>query len=159
MTNINISGAPTLIYSPSLAGTPHVYVQNLGPATVYLGSAGVTVSGGLPLAVNQSIDLSVATTALYAVSGYTPTATTTTTSAVVASGSAVSTGITSGTGTANGQYVVIGAGTTAETTTISSGGGTTTVVLAKLLDDHNTGVPFTVITPQPSTITVVAGTS
>jgi hypothetical protein len=159
MTNINVSASPVLIYSPSLAGVSHVYVQNLGPAPVYLGIAGVTSSGGFPLAVNQSVDLPVANQALYAVSGYTPTATTTTTSAVVASGSAVSTGITSGTGTANGQYVVIGAGTTAETTTISSGGGTTTVVLAKLLDDHNTGVAFTVVTAQPTTITVVAGAS
>lgn len=159
MTNVNVSAAPVLIYTPSLAGVSHVYIQNLGPSPVYIGASGVTSTGGLPLAVNQSIDLPVANTALYAVSGFTPTATTTTTGAVVASGSAVSTTITSGTGTANGQYVVIGAGTTAETTTISSGGGTTTVVLAKLLDDHNTGVAFTVVTPQPTTLAVVAGAS
>lgn len=154
-----VSAAPVQIYTPSPSGVSHVFIQNYGPAVLYVGGPGVTATGGLPIGVNQAIDLPVANVPLYAVSGYTPTATTTTTSAVVAAGSAVSTGITSGAGTVNGQYVVIGAGTTAETTTITSGGGTTTVVLAKLLDDHNTGVAFTVVTPQPSTVSVTAGAS
>lgn len=157
--NTNISAVPVLIYSPSPSGISHVFIQNVGPSTVYIGGQGVTASGGIPVSPGSAIDFAVANVALYAVCGYTPTATATTTTAAVASGSAVSTAITSGTGTANGQYVLIGSGTASETTTITSGGGTTTVTLAALLDDHKSGAAFTVVTPQPSTITVAAGAS
>lgn len=158
--NTNISAVPVLIYSPSPSGIAHVYIQNVGSSTVYIGAAGVTSSGGLPVAPNCHVSLPVANTALYAVSGYTATATTTAVATTpVGHGSAVATTVGSGAGTANGQYVVIGAGTSAETTTITSGGGTTTLTLAQLLDDHLVGAPVTVVTPQPTTIVVSGGAS
>lgn len=156
----NISATPVMVYSPSPSGISHVYIQNLGPATVYLGNQGVTVSGGFPLAPNSHVNLPVASTALYAVSGYTPTATTTTIATTpLTHGTSVAATLTSGAGTANGQYVVVGSDTAAETTTITAGGGTTSVTLAALQDDHVVGSPFTVVTPQPTSITVTAGAS
>jgi hypothetical protein len=154
---VPVSGTPTLIYTPAASGTPTLFVQNVGRSIVYIGGAGATQSGGIPLAPNQAIDLAYAPTALYAVCGFTPTATATTTTAAVSSGSAVSTAITSGSGTVNGQYVQLGSGTASETTTITSGGGTTTLTLAQLLDDHKSGAALTVVTPMPSVLTVAPG--
>jgi hypothetical protein len=159
VTNTNIGAVPTLIYTPSPSGVSHVFIQNLGPSTVYVGGPGVTATGGLPVAPNQMVDFPVASIALYAVCGYTPTATATTTTAAVNSGSAVSTAITSGTGTVNGQYALIGSGTNAETALITAGGGTTTLTLGALVDDHRTGAALTIVTPFPSTVAVTAGAS
>lgn len=156
----NITAAPVPIYSPSPSGISHVSVFNNGPATVYVGAAGVTSAAGIPVAPGNSVKLVVAGTALYAVSGYTPTATTTTIATTpVAHGTAVATTVASGAGTANGQYVVVGAGSSAETTTITAGGGTTALTLAQLQGDHLVGAPVTVVTPQPTTISVTAGAS
>jgi hypothetical protein len=157
--SVAVSGAPTLIYTPSASGKPNVFLQNMGTAPVYVGGSGVTATGGLYVPPNQGIDIASATSALYAVAGYTATATTTTiATSAVSHGSAVSVTVASGAGTANGQYVLVGAGTSAETTTITSGGGTTTLVLAQLLDDHNVGAPVTVVVPIAGVLNVAPGT-
>lgn len=157
--SVSVSGAPTLVYTPSASGHPSVFMQNMGTAPVYVGGAGVTATGGVMLPPNQMLDISNATGAMYAVSGYTATTTSTTiATSAVTHGSAVSVTVASGTGITNGSYVVVGAGTSAEVTTVTSGGGTTTLVLAQLLDDHNVSAPVTVVTPQASSVNVAPGT-
>lgn len=157
MATTAVSAAPVKIYTPSPSGSPTAFISNLGTAVVYLGSAGVTPSNGVPLPPGQSIDIARMTYSLYAASAVTATATTTTTTAAAAAG-ATSLAITSGTGTVNGQTIQIGGTTSAEVVTITSGGGTTTLTTTATQYDHASGVAVTVVTGNGSTVNVVAGT-
>jgi len=156
--NQSVAAVPALVYSPSLAGTPHVTVNNLGRYPVYLGQAGVTAASGFPLYPNNMIDLPVCPVSLYAVGGYTKTATATTTTADAAAG-ATTLAITSGAGTANGGYVLVGVGAALEVVSITSGGGTTTLTTSALAYDHVAGEAVTVVTNIGGQINVLAGTS
>lgn len=152
-----VSAAPVQIYVPPANGSPTAFLTNAGPAVVYLGGAGVTPNNGVPLPPGQSIDIARMTYALYAASSFATTATATTTTAAANSG-ATSLALTSGTGTANGQTVLVGSGSAAETVTIVSGGGTTTLTTTALQYDHKSGAAVTVVTSYGSSVNVVAGT-
>lgn len=153
-----VSAAPVPIYVPPAYGNPTAFITNSGTGVVYLGGANVTSTNGVPLPVGQSVDLSRMTYSLYAVSSYNTTATATTTTAAAASG-ATSLAITSGTGTVNGQQILVGSGSAAEVVTISSGGGTTTLTVTALQYDHKSGAAVTVVTALGSSVNVVAGTN
>ncbi len=70
--NMNVTASPALIYSPSPAGTSHVFVSNQGRFPVYIGQSGVTAANGLPLYPNNVIDLANCPVALYGVSPRAP---------------------------------------------------------------------------------------
>lgn len=153
-----VSAAPAQVYVPPSNGSPTAFITNVGPSVVYLGGANVTSTNGLPLPANQSLDLSRMSYSIYSVSGWAVTATATTLSAPIASG-VTTVPLTSGTGTANGQTILIGTGSAAEVVAIISGGGTTSVTTTATQYDHKTGAAVTVVTSQGSSVNVVAGTN
>ena len=61
---------PTVVYTPSSAGTPHAFLYNEGGSPVYLGGSGVSTAQGLALAPNDKIRLPYAGGTIWAVSGY-----------------------------------------------------------------------------------------
>ena len=61
---------PTVVFVPSVAGTPHAVLYNNGPAPVYLGGSGVSTSVGFPLAVNDKLRLPYNGGTIWAISGY-----------------------------------------------------------------------------------------
>lgn len=156
--NTAIAAIPVLIYSPSPSGIPHVVITNSGMYPVYIGGASVSAASGIPLAPRGQISLPFAPTALYAVSGYTASATATTTTANVTAGTGT-VAVTAGTGLANGSYVLLASLTASEAVQISSGGTTTTLTTTKPLYDHLSGVAVTLVTAQASAVSVSAGTS
>lgn len=137
-------------------------IHNTGPATVFLGQAGVTEAAGFPLPSKAEVNLPFAVTPIYAVCG-----------GLVLSGSVlsnVSTAVTggvsttivvvSGTGFAQGQFIQVGSGSNLETLTLASAVGTTLTPTTKPLYDHAVGEPVTLITgASPGTLRVTAGTS
>jgi hypothetical protein len=156
--NQNITATASLVYSPSPAGTSHLFLSNLGRFPVYVGQAGVTAANGLPVYPNQNLDLSTMPVNLYAASGYTKTATATTTTADVTAGTGT-VAVTSGTGIANGALILIGSGGGQEVLTVISGGTTTTLTTSAPLYDHVSGEAVTVVTSVGGQINVVAGTT
>lgn len=156
--NMNVAATPALVYSPSPAGQSHVFLSNIGRFPVYVGQSGVTASNGVPVYPGQNIDLSVMPTALYAVSGYTRTATATTTTADITAGTGT-VPVTSGTGIANGALILVGTGASQEVLTVISGGTTTTLTTSVPGYDHVSGVAVTVVTSTGAQINVTAGTT
>jgi hypothetical protein len=152
-----VSGTPVQVYNPAPAGVPTMFLNNNGPATVYLGGANVTAGSGFPLPPGQSLDVSRATASVYAVSGFAASSTATTTTAAI-SGGATSVPVTAGTGLANGSYIEVGATTTAEVVKITSGGGTTTLTTTALSYDHASGVAVTLVTPTLTSVGSASGT-
>lgn len=154
-----VSAAPVQIYVPPSSGNPTAFITNSGPNVVYLGGANVTSTNGLPLPANQSLDLSRMVYPIYAVSGWSVTAIATTLSSAIASG-VTTVPLTSGTGTANGQQILIGTGSAAEVVTITSGGGTASATVAPATSyDHKITAAVTVVTSLGSSANVVAGTN
>jgi hypothetical protein len=153
-----VTPIPTLIYSPSPSGIPHVVVTNTGLYPIYIGSASVSPGSGMYLAPRGQVTLPNAPVALYAVSAYTVTATATTTTSNVTAGTGT-VAVTSGTSLTNGSYILLAAGTAIEAVQISSGGTTTTLTTTKPLYDHLSGVAVTLITGQAGSVSVSAGTS
>lgn len=156
--NTSVSAVPAVIYTPSGSGHPHAVITNTGTATLYVGQKGVTAANGLPLAPNQQIPLVIASFTLYAVSGYTPTATTTTTTAAVVAGTGT-VAVTAGTGLVNTGYVLIASAAAAEVVQIISGGTTTTLTTTAPSYDHASGVSVTLVTPQATSAGVNRGAS
>lgn len=156
--NQNVTAVPALVYSPSPAGTSHVFLSNQGRFPVYVGQSGVTASNGIPVYPNGNIDLANMPVNLYAVSGYTKTATATTTTADVTAGTGT-VPVTSGTGIPNGSLILIGTGASQEVLTVISGGTTTTLTTSAPGYDHVSGVAVTVVTSTGAQINVVAGTT
>jgi hypothetical protein len=153
-----VSAAPVQIYVPPSNGNPTAFITNVGPGLVYLGGANVTSTNGVPLPANQSLDLSRMVYPIYSASGWNTTATATTLNGAVASGSTTLT-LTAGTGTVNGQTILVGSGSAAEVVTITAGGGTTSVTTTATQYDHKTGAAVTVVTSLGSSVNVVAGTN
>ena len=156
--NTAISATATQIYSPSPSGIPHVTISNSGKYNVHVGKISVTAANGLSLQPGSQISLPNANVSLYAVSGFTPTATATTTTADVTAGTGT-VGVTSGTGIANNAYIELASGGAAEVVQVISGGTTTTLTTTAPLYDHVSGVAVTVVTPFPSTVSVTPGAS
>jgi hypothetical protein len=156
--NTAVAAIPVLIYSPSPSGIPHVVITNCGLYTVYIGGASVSAASGIPLAPKGQISLPYAPLSLYAVSGFTATATATTTTANVTAGTGT-VAVTAGTGLSNTLYIELASGTAAEVVQVSSGGGTTTLTTTKPLYDHLSGVAVTLVTAQASAVMVSAGAS
>jgi hypothetical protein len=142
--------------TPSPSGNSTLVITNVGPGVVYLGGATVTPLSGFVLPVGQQLDVTNIKSSVYAVSGSTATATATTTTAAAASG-ATSLAITSGTGIANGAYIQVGAGNSAEVTTVTSGGGTATLTVPALQFDHASGVAVTVVTGNAVSVSTANG--
>jgi hypothetical protein len=135
-----------------------VVVTNCGLYTVYIGRSSVSAASGMPLAPKAQITLPNAPVSLYAVSGYTVTATATTTSSNVTAGTGT-VAVTAGTGLVNGGYVLLASGTAAEVVQIISGGTTTTLTTSVPLYDHLSGVAVTLVTAQLSSVMTSAGAS
>jgi hypothetical protein len=152
-----VSGTPVQVYNPAPAGVPTMFLTNNGPANVFLGGSNVTAGSGFPLPPGQSLDVSRAMLAVYAVAGFAATATATTTTAAIAGG-ATSVPVTSGTGLTNGSYIEVGGTTTAEVVKIISGGGTATLTTSALSYDHASGVAVTLVTPTLTSVGTVNGT-
>lgn len=154
--NTAVSVLPVNIYSPGASGSPHVIVYNSGTAPVYVGQASVTAQDGVPLYPRNSIELPTAPVKLYAVSGFTLTATTTTTTADVTAGTGT-VAVTSGTGIANNAYVELASGNAAEVVQVISGGTTTTLTTTAPLYDHVSGVAVTVVIANAGSVSVTRG--
>ena len=61
---------PTVVFTPSTSGTPHVFLYNNGPAPVYLGGSAVSTSMGFTLAASDGLDLPYNGGTIWAISGY-----------------------------------------------------------------------------------------
>lgn len=138
-------------------------VYNTGPATVYVGGAGVTATSGLALPPNTEVNFANGVNAIYAAAGgITVSATATTNLTAAATGGSTS-NISVGT-TANfaaGQLVQVGAGNTAEVGTISTIPDSTHLTLtAATVYDHRAGAIVSVVTgTSTATVKTVPGTS
>jgi hypothetical protein len=155
-----VSGAPVQVYVPSTFGTPHVTLINEGITTVFIGQAGVTIAGGLPLAPTQSVTLPFAPFPLYAVTAGVPTATTVNTNAAANAGATtLNFAGAYATAAVNGRQVQIGVtgSTYAEVVTITTGGGTAALTVSPLQYDHRTATPVTVLSPAGVTMRVESG--
>lgn len=160
MPNFNVGAAPTQVYSAPTSATFNapatVQLFNAGSSPVFIGNNGVSVSNGLQLNPGAHFRVVNMYTSLYACSGYATTAASTTTSAAVNAG-ATSLPITLGTGTVNGQYVVVGSGNNQEVVQIVSGGGTTTLTVTALNYDHKSGASVQAASAVGAQLNVIPG--
>lgn len=156
--NTAITAVPVQIYTPSPSGIPHVIIINSGRYNVHIGKVSVTAANGLTLPPSGQISLPFASVNLYAVSGFTPTATATTTTAAVTAGTGT-VAVTSGTGIANNAYIELATGAASEIVQVISGGTTTTLTTTAPQYDHGSGVAVTVVTPNASSVSVTPGAS
>jgi hypothetical protein len=158
-----VGAAPVQVYTPATVGTPHVVVYNNGPATVYLGGAGVTSTSGLALPPRTEVNFSNGVNAIYAAAGGVTVSGTATTNLTAAATGGLTSNISVGT-TANfaaGNLVQVGTANTAEVGTIASIPDSTHLTLAAaVVYDHRAGATVATVTgASTGTVKTVAGTS
>jgi len=149
------------VYNPAPVGKPHVVVYNTGPATIYLGSAGVTAGGGLAVPPNSEVNFANGVNAIYAAAGGVIVSGTATTNLTAAATGGSTSNLSVGT-TANfavGNTVQVGTGGTAESGTISAIPDSTHLTLsAAVVYDHRAGAQVATVTgTSTATVRTVAG--
>lgn len=157
---VPVGPVASVVYTPLPTGKPHAVIFNSGPATVYIGGAGVTATSGMPLASQMQLDIPTAPTAMSAVCGGVVLSGTVTSniSTAVTGGTSTTIVVGSGTGFAPGQAIQVGSGGNAETLTLSTVVGGTLTPTTKPVYDHVVGEPVTLITgSSPGTLRVTAG--
>lgn len=158
-----VGAAPVQVYSPAPTGTPHVVIFNTGPATVYLGGAGVTATSGLALPPRMEVNLANGVNAIYAAAGGVTVSGTATTNLTAAATGGSTSNLSVGT-TANfavGNVVQVGTGNTAEVGTISAIPDSTHLTLAAaVVYDHRAGAAVATVTgASTATVRTTAGTT
>lgn len=149
------------VYTPAPVGTPHVVVYNTGPATVYLGGAGVTAGSGLALPPRMEVNFANGVNAIYAAAGGVTVSGTATTNLTAAATGGSTSNLSVGT-TANfavGNVVQVGTGGTAESGTISAIPDSTHLTLSTaVVYDHRAGAQVATVTGvSTATVKTTAG--
>lgn len=149
---------PTVVYTPSPAGTPHAFLYNEGGSPVYLGGSGVSTAQGLALAPNDKIRLPYAGGTIWAVSGYQqilPQGTVITATTVFPGGTILTTsGGTAATALFTvGMWIAIESGTPRqETAQVLANNAGSVITSAPMQYAHGTATTFWQITAQPSLV-------
>lgn len=158
--NMPVGAAPALVITaPAATYTSAYFVQNLGAWPVYIGGIGVTPQNGIQLQQNNTIDITGMFGSVYACTGYQTTSTSSTASvSTTANTSQINIG--SLTNFATGSTFVVGVigKPGSESAAVATIVGTTAVTTAVPLQyAHAAGEAVTLVTSQPSNLSVAAG--
>lgn len=162
--HVNVSPAPTWIFTPNPSGPTNVRLYNEGFGTIYVGQQGVNQYNGMPVLPNSKpIELYGVTQTLYAASPVTPTTAAATISATASTaGSGSFTVVTTNANLPAGTALIMGSpagsSTAFEVLVVASTTSTTVVTFTtKTLYDHFVSSIATAATYAPGLLRVTAG--
>lgn len=156
--HVNPSVTPTWIFTPTPNAPATVRLINEGSNTVYVGQSNVSPFNGFPIPPNSKpFQLQNVLTTLYACSGVTANAASSTLNGAVAAGSTVLTLVTAASFVVGSTAVIGNTGKGQEVATVTGTTATALTLSTATLYDHATGVTVATGTVVPTQLRVTAG--